>query len=91
MSRNELVAKIEALNEWEALMEEAMTLANKIAKNAPLAVKYSTQAIKRGIEVSMEEGIKIENELFAKCFATEDQKEGMAAFLGKRKAEFKGR
>ena len=72
-------------------MEEAMTLANKIAKNAPLAVKYSTQAIKRGIEVSMEEGIKIENELFAKCFATEDQKEGMAAFLGKRKAEFKGR
>ena len=77
--------------EPEALMEEAMTLANKIAKNAPLAVKYSTQAIKRGIEVSMEEGIKIENELFAKCFATEDQKEGMAAFLGKRKAEFKGR
>lgn len=77
--------------EPEALMDEAMALANKIAKNAPLAVKYASMAIKRGIETSMEEGIKIENELFAKCFATEDQKEGMAAFLGKRKAEFKGR
>lgn len=77
--------------EPETLMEEAMTLAGKIAKNAPLAVKYSAQAMKRGIEVSMEEAIKIENELFAKCFATQDQKEGMAAFLGKRKAEFQGK
>ena len=72
-------------------MEEVMTLAGKIAKNAPLAVKYSAQAMKRGIEVPMEEAIKIENELFAKCFATQDQKEGMAAFLGKRKAEFQGK
>lgn len=77
--------------EPEALMEEVMTLAGKIAKNAPLAVKYSAQAMKRGIEVPMEEAIKIENELFAKCFATQDQKEGMAAFLGKRKAEFQGK
>ena len=77
--------------EPETLMEEAMTLAGKIAKNAPLAVKYSAQAMKRGIEVPMEEAIKIENELFAKCFATQDQKEGMAAFLGKRKAEFQGK
>lgn len=77
--------------EPEALMDEAMELAGKITKNAPLAVKYASQAIKRGIEVSMEEGIKIENELFAKCFATEDQKEGMSAFLAKRKAEFKGK
>ena len=77
--------------EPETLMEEAMTLAGKIAKNAPLAVKYSAQAMKCGIEVPMEEAIKIENELFAKCFATQDQKEGMAAFLGKRKAEFQGK
>lgn len=75
----------------EALMDEVMTLAGKIAKNAPLAVRYSNKAIKEGLEATMDEGIKIENQLFAKCFATEDQKEGMAAFLQKRKAEFKGK
>ncbi|WP_130861723.1 enoyl-CoA hydratase-related protein [Bacilliculturomica massiliensis] len=75
----------------EALMDEALALAADIAKNAPLAVRYSNKAIKEGLEATMEEGIKIENDLFAKCFATEDQKEGMAAFLEKRKAEFKGK
>ena len=72
-------------------MEEAYALAAKITKNAPLAVRYSKEAIWKGLEATMEDGIKIENELFAKCFATEDQKEGMAAFLEKRKAEFKGK
>lgn len=75
----------------EALMDEAMALAGRIARNAPLAVRYSNRAIKEGIEATMEEGIRIENELFAKSFGTEDQKEGMAAFLEKRKAEFKGK
>lgn len=75
----------------EALMDEAMALAEKIASNAPLAVRYANRAIKEGLESSMEDGIRLENELFAKCFATEDQKEGMAAFLEKRKAEFKGK
>lgn len=77
--------------EPEALMDEVLGLAERITKNAPLAVQYASRAIKRGIEVPMEEAIKIENELFAKCFATEDQKEGMSAFLAKRKAEFQGK
>lgn len=75
----------------ESLMDEAFALAAKITKNAPLAVRASKKAIQQGVEVTMEDAIDIEVELFAKCFSTEDQKEGMAAFVEKRKAEFKGR
>lgn len=75
----------------ESLMDEALALAAKITKNAPLAVRASKKAIQQGVEATMEDAIDIEVELFAKCFTTEDQKEGMAAFVEKRKAEFKGR
>lgn len=85
------IGLVNRVTEPESLMEEAMSLAKKIAANAPLAVRYSNRAIKEGLEATMEEGIRIENQLFSKCFATEDQKEGMAAFLQKRKAEFKGK
>lgn len=77
--------------EPEKLMDECMALARKIASKAPLAVRYAKQAINRGIETDVETGISIEADLFGLCFATEDQKEGMQAFLGKRPAEFKKR
>ncbi|MCQ4636895.1 enoyl-CoA hydratase-related protein [Anaerovorax odorimutans] len=72
----------------EKLMEEAVLLAEKMIGNGPIAVKYSKAAIDRGLDVDIDTGIRIENELFAMCFATEDQKEGMKAFLEKRNAEF---
>ncbi|HYE68410.1 MAG TPA: enoyl-CoA hydratase-related protein [Anaerovoracaceae bacterium] len=75
--------------EPEALMAAAMELTGKIVKNAPIAVKYSKACIDRGMDVGLESGISIENELFAMCYATSDQKEGMTAFLEKRPAEFK--
>jgi enoyl-CoA hydratase len=76
----------------EALMEESMALANRIVKNAPLAVRYSKKAINEGMELqNMDDAIAVEAVLFGKCFATEDQKEGMSAFLEKRKPEFKER
>jgi enoyl-CoA hydratase len=75
----------------EELMSEAKALARKINKNAPLAVRNSNAAIKRGLEADMDAGIRIENELFGECFATKDQKEGMAAFLEKRKPVYKGK
>ena len=68
-----------------------MALASKIASNAPLAVKWANSAIKRGLETDIETGILIEADLFGMCFATQDQKEGMKAFLERRKPEFKGR
>ena len=55
-----------------------------------MAVRYAKEAINRGVETDMDTGIVIENGLFGLCFATTDQKEGMEAFLWKRKPEFKG-
>ena len=75
----------------EELMEEAMALAGRILKNAPLAVQFSNRAIKSGLETDLDTGIGLEAELFAQCFSTEDQKEGMKAFLEKRKPVFQGR
>ena len=78
--------------EHDSLLDEAMNLANRILKNAPLAVRYSKKAIVEGLELcDMDQAIEVEAKLFAKCFATEDQKEGMSAFLEKRKPEFKGK
>ncbi|MDO4690872.1 MAG: enoyl-CoA hydratase-related protein [Fusobacterium sp.] len=71
----------------ESLMEEAMKLASKIAKNAPIAVRASKKAINTGIDTDMDRAIIIEQKLFASCFETEDQREGMKAFLEKRKVE----
>lgn len=75
----------------EELMEAAKKLADKIVKNAPIAIKYAKACIDRGMDVDLDSGISIENEIFAMCYATEDQKEGMIAFLEKRSAVFTGK
>ena len=69
----------------EELMNGAVEMARSFMKNAPIAVKYSKACIDRGMQMDIDDGIALENELFAMCFATEDQKEGMGAFLEKRK------
>ncbi len=76
----------------EELMEMAKKLANKIAKNAPIAVRACKAAINEGLDVDMDKAIVVEEKAFGSCFETEDQKEGMNAFLEKRKVEgFKNR
>ena len=77
--------------EPEALMDEAMAMAKAIAKNSVLAVKYAKKAINAGLQADIDTGMEIEKAQFALCFATEDQKEGMKAFLEKRKPEFTGK
>ena len=67
------------------LMEQAMKLANKIARNAPIAVQACKKAINEGLEVTTEEGEVIEEKLFGSCFETHDQKEGMGCFLSREK------
>lgn len=74
---------------FEELMDTAMDLAGKIASKAQLAVRYSKMAINKGIETDIETAIAFENQVFALCFATEDQKEGMNAFTEKRSPLFK--
>ena len=76
----------------ENLMAEAMKLAGKIAKNAPFAVRACKKAINEGINVDIDRAIIIEQKLFGSCFATEDQKVGMKAFLDKVKGvEYKNK
>jgi len=69
----------------EELMATVMKMAGKIAANAPVAVRLSKKAINEGLQVDMDQAIVIEEYAFGDCFATEDQKEGMSAFLEKRK------
>ena len=60
-----------------------------ILKNAPIAVSYAKSCINENYDLDVDDSLALENQYFAKCFATDDQKEGMAAFLGKRPAVFK--
>lgn len=75
----------------EALMEGALAMARSFTKNAPIAVRYAKACIDRGLQMDIDDGIAVENELFAMCFATEDQKEGMTAFMEKRSASFRNK
>lgn len=75
----------------ESLMEEAKAMANKIIANAPIAVKLCKDAINRGTQVDMDKAIVIEAEDFGKCFLSEDQKEGMNAFMERREKNFQNK
>ena len=69
----------------EELMDKALELAHAIAANAQVAVRQSKAAIRKGLQTDMNTGVAYESEAFALCFATEDQKDAMAAFLNKEK------
>ena len=76
----------------EELMPTVMKLAKKIASNAPIAVRNSKESLTDGYLSDLDHAISIEEKYFSECFETEDQKEGMKAFLEKRKVDgFKNR
>ncbi len=77
--------------EQPELIATAEAIAKKIIANAPLAVKFSMDAIERGMEMPQEEGLFLEATLFGLCCATEDMREGTRAFIEKRPAQFKGK
>jgi enoyl-CoA hydratase/carnithine racemase len=81
---NEVVAAAE-------LIPRAEAIAQKIIANAPLAVQYAMEAVNKGMEMTLPEGLYLEATLFGVCCATEDKKEGTTAFLEKRAAQFKGK
>jgi enoyl-CoA hydratase len=80
---NEVVPAAQLITRAEAIL-------NQIFSNAPLAVKYSLEAVNKGLEMSQAEGLTLEASLFGLCAGTDDKKEGTSAFLEKRKAQFKG-
>ena len=74
-----------------ALREEVETLAKTIASKPPIAVRYIIEAVNKGSQMSMAEGLAFEATLFGLVASSEDMREGTRAFLEKRKPEFKGR
>lgn len=79
------IGLVNAVYPQAELMDAAKKMAAKIAKNAPIAVRACKKAINKGLDVDMDQAIVVEEKLFGSCFETEDQKDGMAAFLNKEK------
>ena len=75
----------------DQLMEETMTAAKKIAASSQLAAMMNKEMVNAAFETPLHQGVRLERRLFHSLFAFEDQKEGMSAFVEKRKPEFKGR
>jgi enoyl-CoA hydratase len=75
----------------EQLMDEAMKLADRIASMSTPVVLMVKESVNRAYESTLAEGLRFERRLFHAAFATEDQKEGMAAFVEKRQPDFKDR
>ena len=81
---NEVVAAGSLIDRAEAILKQIMA-------NAPIAVKFSLDAANKGMDTSQSEGFALEASFFGICAATEDKKEGTAAFLEKRAPQFRGR
>ncbi|OQP04273.1 enoyl-CoA hydratase [Geobacillus sp. 46C-IIa] len=75
----------------ELLMEETMRLAERLAEQPPLALRLIKEAVQKAVDYPLDEGMQFERKNFYLLFASEDQKEGMAAFLEKRKPRFQGK
>jgi enoyl-CoA hydratase len=75
----------------EFYLEETLTLAKEIAQLSPIAVQLAKEAVNRSFETLLDEGLAYERRNFYLTFASEDQKEGMKAFVEKRKPDFKGK
>jgi len=81
---NEVVAAAE-------LIPRAEAIAQKVIANGPLAVQYAMEAVNKGMEIALAEGLYLEAVLFSVACSSEDKKEGTTAFLEKRAAQFKGK
>ncbi len=84
------IGLVNAIYEPEQLMPAAVEMARKMVACAPIAISLAKQSINENYDLDATASLELENKLFGKCFATKDQKEGMAAFLEKRSANFIG-
>jgi enoyl-CoA hydratase len=75
----------------EQLLDFCREMANRIAQRGPVAVRMSKEAVNEGLEMDLDKALAHEADIFGVLFSTEDRQEGIAAFLEKRKPEFKGK
>ncbi len=85
------IGLVSAVHPRAELIDHAKELLRKVTKNGPLAVRMALESIYRGMDTAMRDALDFESALFGLLASTDDMKEGMSAFLEKRKAEFKGR
>ena len=85
------IGLVSAVVPKEALLDEAKTIIRKVTKNAPVAVRMALESIYRGLDTPTAEALDRESSLFGLLASTDDMREGMEAFLEKRKPDFKGR
>ena len=85
------IGLVNAVVSQAELMNAAVEMANRICENAPLAVQTAKMAVRKGLDVTLEEGLRLENLLGEPLRQTEDVQEGIAAFVEKRKPQFKGK
>lgn len=83
------IGLVNKVTEKDNLMEETYKMVDKIKSNSRVALKYAKESINRGTETDIETGIAYESNMFGLCFSSEDQKEGMNAFIEKRHPNFK--
>jgi enoyl-CoA hydratase len=87
----EAAGLVALLTQDEVVVEDALALAAKVAEKSPIALRLAKEAVNAAYEMSLTDALAHERRLFYLLFASEDQKEGMAAFLEKRSPDFTGR
>ena len=85
------IGLVNAVVEADALMDYVMKLAQRIASKGQISVRLCKVAVNEGMQADINRAMTIEADVFGLCFATDDQKEGMSAFVEKRKATFTGK
>jgi len=89
--RAERIGLVSAVYPRESLLDDAKTFLRKITKNGPVAMRMALESIYRAVDTATPDALDFESSLFGLLASTDDMKEGMAAFIEKRKADFKGR
>ena len=85
------IGLVNKVAQQENLLATAEEILNAIYSKGSVAVKLCLEAVNHGMEMTLEEGVQLESNLFGLCFSTEDMKEGTQAFMEKRKPNFKGK
>ena len=85
------IGMVDKVVKQDDLMEQVVSIAEKISGNSPLAIGYAKEMINRGQDLELAESLELELQKGVECFDSYDREEGMSAFLEKRTAEFKGK